>query len=253
MARAAVPGGLKVRRAWRPALLVERRRETESAATLVLKVTDWPGHLAGQHIDVRLTAPDGYQAARSYSLAAPTDGDRIEITVQRVREGEVSSYLADEARDGDTVEVRGPVGGWFVWKPEDSRPVLLVAGGSGVVPLMAMIRTRDGASPTPFRLIYSVRTPEDRIYDPELQRRATEGDGLDITFLYTRTAPAGEARPVGRITAQDLLRYGWPPDLEPTCYVCGPTPFVETAADLLIDLGHSPTRIRTERFGPTGP
>jgi ferredoxin-NADP reductase len=253
MARAAVPGGLKVRRAWRPALLVERRRETESAATLVLEVTGWPGHLAGQHIDVRLTAPDGYQAARSYSLAAPTDGDRIEITVQRVREGEVSSYLADEARDGDTVEVRGPVGGWFVWKPEDSRPVLLVAGGSGVVPLMAMIRSRDGASPTPFRLVYSVRTPADRIYDPELQRRATQDSGLDITFLYTRTAPAGETRPVGRITAQDLLRYGWPPDLEPTCYVCGPTPFVETVADLLIDLGHNPTRIRTERFGPTGP
>jgi ferredoxin-NADP reductase len=253
MARAAVPGGLKVRRAWRPALLVERRRETESAATLVLEVTGWPGHLAGQHIDVRLTAPDGYQAARSYSLAAPTDGDRIEITVQRVREGEVSSYLADEARDGDTVEVRGPVGGWFVWKPENSRPVLLVAGGSGVVPLMAMIRSRDGASPTPFRLVYSVRTPADRIYDPELQRRATQDSGLDITFLYTRTAPAGETRPVGRITAQDLLRYGWPPDLEPTCYVCGPTPFVETVADLLIDLGHNPTRIRTERFGPTGP
>jgi ferredoxin-NADP reductase len=244
---------LKVRRAWRPALLVERRRETESAATLVLEVTGWPGHLAGQHIDVRLTAPDGYQAARSYSLAAPTDGDRIEITVQRVREGEVSSYLADEARDGDTVEVRGPVGGWFVWKPEDSRPVLLVAGGSGVVPLMAMIRSRDGASPTPFRLVYSVRTPADRIYDPELQRRATQDSGLDITFLYTRTAPAGETRPVGRITAQDLLRYGWPPELEPTCYVCGPTPFVETVADLLIDLGHNPTRIRTERFGPTGP
>jgi ferredoxin-NADP reductase len=252
MARAAIPGGLKVRRAWRPAHLVERRPETESASTLVLEVTGWPGHLAGQHVDVRLTAPDGYQAARSYSLAAPTNGDRIEITVQRVPDGEVSSYLADEAGNGDTVEVRGPVGGWFVWKP-DSVPVLLVAGGSGVVPLMAMIRSRDGVSPTPFRLIYSVRTPDDRIYDHELRRRATEDSGLDITFLYTRTAPAGEPRSVGRITAQDLLTYGWRPDLEPTCYVCGPTPFVETVADLLIDLGHDPTRIRTERFGPTGP
>jgi ferredoxin-NADP reductase len=253
MARAAIPGGLKIRRAWRPAQLVERRRETESASTLVLEVTDWPGHLAGQHIDVRLTAPDGYQAARSYSLAAPTNGDRIEITVQRVPDGEVSSYLVGEARDGDTVEVRGPVGGWFVWKPEDSALVLLVGGGSGVVPLMAMIRSRNGVSPTPFRLIYSVRTPEDRIYDQELHSRATQDSGLDITFLYTRGAPAGEPRAVGRTSAEDLLKYGWPPEVEPTCYVCGPTPFVETVADLLIDLGHNPARIRTERFGPTGP
>jgi ferredoxin-NADP reductase len=252
MARAAIPGGLKVRRTWRPAHLVEQRRETESAATLVLEVTGWPGHLAGQHIDVRLTAPDGYQAARSYSLAAPPDGDRIEITVQRVPDGEVSSYLADEVKNGDTVEVRGPVGGWFVWKPGDSAPVVLVAGGSGVVPLMAMIRSRDGVNPTPFRLLYSVRTPQDRIYDHELHRRATHDRGLEITFLYTRRAPAGETRSAGRITAEDLLRYGWPPDEEPTCYVCGPTPFVETVADLLIDLGHKATRIRTERFGPTG-
>jgi len=253
MARAAIAGGLKVRRAWRPAHLVERRRETESASTLVLEVTGWPGHLAGQHIDVRLTAPDGYQAARSYSLAAPTDGDRIEITVQRVPDGEVSSYLADDAQTGDTVEVRGPVGGWFVWKPADSAPVLLVAGGSGVVPLMAMIRSRNEAGSPQFRLIYSVRTPEDRIYDHELRSRATQDSRLDITFLYTRTAPAGETRSVGRITAEDLRSYGGPPEEEPTCYVCGPTPFVETVADLLIDLGHNPTRIRTERFGPTGP
>ncbi len=253
MARAAVPGGLKVRRAWRPAHVLERRPETESASTLVLEVAEWPGHLAGQHIDVRLTADDGYQAARSYSLAAPAAGNRIEITVQEVPDGEVSGYLVEDASSGDTVEVRGPVGGWFVWKPEDSRPVLLVGGGSGVVPLMAMIRSRDGASPTPFRLIYSVRTPADRIYDPELQRRGTQDSGLDITFLYTRKAPVGETRPAGRITANDLITYGWPADLEPNCYVCGPTPFVETVADLLIDLGHNPTRIRTERFGPTGP
>jgi ferredoxin-NADP reductase len=253
MARAAVPGGLKVRRAWRPAELVERRPETESASTLVLEVPGWSGHLAGQHVDVRLTAPDGYQAARSYSLAAPTNGDRIEITVQRVADGEVSSYLADEVRSGDFVEVRGPVGGWFVWKPEDGGPVLLVSGGSGVVPLMAMIRSRDGASPTPFRLIYSVRSPEDRIYDHELWRRATEDDGLEVKFLYTRTVPDGEMRSVGRITAEDLVAYGWPADLEPTCYVCGPTAFVETVSDLLISLGHDPAMIRTERFGPSGP
>ena len=253
MARAAVPGRLKVRRAWRLAHLVERRPETKSAATLVLQVPGWPGHLAGQHIDVRLTADDGYQAARSYSLAAPAAGDRIEITVQEVPDGEVSSYLVEDASSGDTVEVRGPVGGWFVWHPGVSGPVLLVGGGSGVVPLMAMIRSRDGGSPTPFRLIYSVRTPEDRIYDEELQRRATQDSGLAITFLYTRKGPAGETRPAGRITAKDLLTYGSSVDLEPSCYVCGPTPFVETVADLLIDLGHNPTRIRTERFGPTGP
>jgi ferredoxin-NADP reductase len=253
MARAAIPGGLKVRRAWRPAELVERRPETESASTLVLEVSGWPGHLAGQHIDVRLTAPDGYQAARSYSLAAPTNGDRIEITVQRVADGEVSSYLADDARSGDFVEVRGPVGGWFVWQPEDSGPVLLVAGGSGVVPLMAMIRSRDGASPTPFRLIYSVRAPEDRIYDQELRRRATEDDELEVAFVYTRTVPAGETRSAGRITAEDLVAHGWPADIEPTCYVCGPTAFVETVSDLLVGLGHDPTMIRTERFGSSGP
>ena len=131
--------------------------------------------------------------------------------------------------------------------------MLLVAGGSGVVPLMAMIRSRDGASPTPFRLIYSVRTPEDRIYDHELRRRATEDGGLEVAFLYTRTVPDGETRSVGRITADDLVAYGWPADVEPTCYVCGPTAFVETVSDLLVGLGHDPTMIRTERFGPSGP
>ena len=253
MARAAVSGGLKVRRAWRAARLIDRRPETASASTLVFEVPGWPGHLAGQHIDVRLTAPDGYQAARSYSLAAPANGDRVEITVQRVANGEVSSYLADEARSGDSVEVRGPVGGWFVWKPEDNRPVLLVAGGSGVVPLMAMIRSRDGVSPAPFRLIYSVRTPEDQIYDQELRRRATQDGGLDVTVIYTRSAPESEQRPVGRISADDLRSHGWPADVEPACYVCGPTAFVEAVSDLLVALGHDPAKIKTERFGPSGP
>ena len=181
MARTAVSGGLKLRGSWRPAVVAERRPETLSASTLVLEVPGWPGHLAAQYLDVRLTAPDGYQAARSYSLAAPAAG-RIEITVQEVPDGEVSGYLVEDASSGDTVEVRGPVGGWFVWHPGVSGPVLLMGGGSGVVPLMAMIRSRDGGSPTPFRLIYSVRTPEDRIYDQELQRRATQDSGLDITF-----------------------------------------------------------------------
>jgi ferredoxin-NADP reductase len=253
MARAAVSGGLKLRRTWRPAVLVERRQETPSAGTLVLEAPGWPGHLAGQHLDVRLTAPDGYQAARSYSLAAPAAGEQIEITVQGVPEGEVSSYLVGDARPGDSVEVRGPVGGWFVWKPEQSGPVLLVAGGSGVVPLMAMIRTRDAISGAPFRLIYSVRGPEDRIYHDELRQRAAEDGGLGVTFVYTRTAPGDEARPAGRISLDDLVSYGWPAEAEPTCYVCGPTGFVETVSDLLIFLGHDSTRIRTERFGPSGP
>jgi ferredoxin-NADP reductase len=253
MARAAVPGGLKTRRSWRPARVVERRPETATAATLALEVLGWPGHEAGQHVDVRLTADDGYQAARSYSLAAPTDSERIEITVQEVADGEVSSYLADDARSGDSVEVRGPVGGWFVWKPEDGGPVLLVAGGSGVVPLMAMIRSRDGVSPAPFRLIYSVRSPEDRIFDHELRRRAIEDSGLDVRFIYTRTAPDDEARPVGRITVDDLVSPGWTPESKPTVYVCGPTGFVESVSDLLVGLGHDPGRIKTERFGPSGP
>jgi ferredoxin-NADP reductase len=252
MARAAISGGLKVRRTWRSAVLVELRSETASASTLVLDVPGWPGHLAGQHVDVRLTAPDGYQAARSYSLAAPSDGEHIEITVQAVPNGEVSSYLVGDAREGDTVEVRGPVGGWFVWKQEQSSPVLLVAGGSGVVPLMAMIRSRDGMSSAPFRLIYSVRTLDDRIYYDELRRRAVEDPGLEVKFIYTRAAPKDEPRPLGRINLDDLVTYGQPAELEPTCYVCGPTPFVETVSNLLIFLGHDASRIRTERFGPSG-
>ena len=253
MARAAVSGGLKARRAWRPALLVERRPETATASTLILDVPGWPGHQAGQHVDVRLTADDGYQAARSYSLAAPANGERIEITVQEVPDGEVSSYLAEDAASGDAVEVRGPVGGWFVWKPEVSGPVLLVAGGSGVVPLMAMIRARDGISRAPFRLIYSMRTPQDRIFDHELRQRAAENGGFEVSFIYTRTAPEDETRPVGRITADDLVSRGWAAELKPTVYVCGPTGFVESVSDLLVGLGHDPGRIKTERFGPSGP
>ena len=249
MARAAVPGGLRARRAWRPAVLVARRSESSSARTLILEVDQWPGHLAGQHIDVRLTAEDGYQTARSYSLAAPAEGRRLEIAVQRVEGGEVSPFLADDLAVGDRVEVRGPLGGWFVWRPADPGPVLLVAGGSGVVPLMAMVRARAGASRSPFRLVYSVRTPEDRLYAAELRRRAAEDGGLDVAYVYTRQAPDGSPRPPGRIRADDLAAHGWPPDVEPTCFVCGPTPLVEAVAGLLVAAGHDPGRIRTERFG----
>ena len=240
-----------IRRSWRTAVLTERHTESPSASTLVLEVDEWPGHLPGQHIDVRLTADDGYQAARSYSLAAPEDGTRLEITVQRTAGGEVSPFLTDDLGIGDKLEVRGPLGGWFVWRPDATDPVLLVGGGSGVVPLMAMVRARKGSGSAPFRLVYSVRTPEDRIYAEELDRRGADNDGLDVAYAYTRTAPAAEPRPPGRLQPEDLTRYGWPPDLRPTCYVCGPTPFVETVAGLLVAAGHSTERIRTERFGGT--
>ncbi|WUD71354.1 ferredoxin reductase [Streptomyces sp. NBC_00510] len=250
MARTAVPRRLGDRLRWRAAELVERRAESEAAWTLVLDVPGWPGHLPGQHLDLRLTAEDGYSTQRSYSLASAPDGDRIELTVQRVEDGEVSPYLTDDLAVGDAVEIRGPVGGWFVWRPEQTEPVLLVAGGSGLVPLMAMVRARAAAgSRAPFRLLYSVRTPGDRFYAAELDRGEP---GLDTTHLYTRSAPDGGTRPAGRLQARDLAEWGWPADFEPTCYVCGPTGFVETAAGLLVALGHSPDRIRTERFGPSG-
>ncbi|PZF89455.1 ferredoxin reductase [Micromonospora deserti] len=242
---------------WRVARLVQRRVETPTAQTLVLEVPDWPGHLPGQHVDVRLTAEDGYQAARSYSLAAPVadgpGGARIELTVQRVPDGEVSPYLIDVYPEGEPVEVRGPVGGWFVWRPEEIAPVLLVGGGSGVVPLMAMVRARRAAgSRAPFRLLYSVRTPADVLYADELRRRARDDFGLDVAYVYTREAPEGWRGEPHRIGLADVNSHGWPPDLEPLCYVCGPTGFVETVADLLVGLGHQTRRVKTERFGPTG-
>jgi ferredoxin-NADP reductase len=232
---------------------VERRVETASATTLVVDVTDWPGHLPGQHVDVRLTADDGYTATRSYSLAAPAADDRVEITVQRVPGGEVSTFLCDDLQVGDAVELRGPVGGWFVWRPGQPGPVLLVAGGSGVVPLMAMLRSRPTDGP-PFLLVYSAREPDDVIYRDELSRLVTGADGAPaVSHVFTRRAPEGDGRPAGRLRAEDLDRPGWTAPDAPTCYVCGPTGFVEAAATILSTAGHDPARIRTERFGPTGP
>lgn len=214
--------------------------ETATAVTLVFSVPEWPGHVAGQHLDLRLTAEDGYRAQRSYSIASAAGAERVELTVQRVADGEVSPYLTEVLEPGDVVELRGPVGGWFVWRPDDPGPVLLVGGGSGIVPLMAMLRTRrEIGSTTPFRSLYSVRTPADRFYVDE--------PGVEITHLYTRSIPPGWPRPPGRLTAEDIR---WTTDA--TCFVCGPTGFVEAAANLLVDLGHDPARIRTERFGPTG-
>jgi ferredoxin-NADP reductase len=235
---------------WQVATLMESREETRTAQTLLFQVPDWPGHLSGQHVDVRLTAPDGYSTQRSYSLAAPADGDEIQLTVQRVPDGEVSPYLTEELKPGDQIEIRGPVGGWFVWRPQSTAPVLLVAGGSGVVPLMAMLRTRERrGSRAPFRLVYSVREPAERFYVPDLRQTRP---GVDVTFLYTRVAPDGWTRPPSRLTDADLADSAWSGGSDPDCFVCGPTGFVEAAADLLLSLGHDAHRIKTERFGPTG-
>ncbi|WP_405573503.1 ferredoxin reductase [Streptomyces sp. NBC_01167] len=247
MARAAIQGRLGDRLRWRTAQVEDRRTESGTATTLVLSVPDWPGHLAGQHVDVRLTAEDGYGTQRSYSIASVADGEHLELTVQRIEDGEVSPYLVDALLVGGLVEIRGPVGGWFVWQPEQSEPVLLVAGGSGIVPLMSMIRTRASiGSRVPFRLLYSVRDPADRLYADELRKGSP---GLDTSYVYTRVTPDGWPRPAGRVEPDDLVRHGWPPEFEPTCYVCGPTGFVEKAATYLVLLGHSPDRVRTERFG----
>ena len=237
------------------------RDETATARTIVLDVPGWPGHLAGQHVDVRLTAQDGYSTERSYSIAsAPPDGGAgppvVELTVQRLEDGEVSPYLTQTLAVGYPLELRGPVGGWFVWNPDGSagaRPVLLVAGGSGVVPLMAMIRERAAAgSHAPFKLIYSVRDPAALLYAGELERRERAGDGLEVRYVYTRTAPPGSSEPPGRISATTLASAGWPPEDSPAVFVCGPTGFVEAVADLLVRAGHGAGAIKTERFGPSG-
>jgi len=249
MARAAVPGRLT----WRAATLAESRPETATARTLVLDVPDWPGHLPGQHVDVRLTAPDGYRAQRSYSIASAwSERGRVELTIQRLDDGEVSPYLTDVLEVGDQIEVRGPVGGWFVWREAQPQPVLLIGGGSGVVPLMAMVRARgQSRAKQPFRMIYSVRTPDDVIYREELPRHVRDDPGFDLLVNYTRKAPEGSRNPPKRIDVATINSHGWPPDFTPDVYVCGPTTFVETAADILVALGHDPKRIRTERFGGT--
>jgi ferredoxin-NADP reductase len=249
MARTAILGRLT----WHQVTVAEIRQETPSARTLVLEVPDWPGHVAGQHVDVRLTAEDGYTAQRSYSIASAPTESRLELTVQAVPDGEVSSYLVGAAEIGDTFEVRGPVGGYFTWQPTDAAPVLLVAGGSGIVPLMAMIRSRaDAASRVPFRLVYSVRDPDSVFYGPELIRRARDDKGLDVSYVYTRAAPPEWRGTTGRLDGARLGAAGWPATFEPSCYVCGPTGFVETAANLLVDSGNATNRVKTERFGPTG-
>ena len=219
--------------------------------TIVLDLPGWPGHRAGQHVDIRLTAEDGYQAQRSYSIASAPEDDRVAITVERLDEGEVSPYLADELRPGDLVELRGPIGGYFVWDASLGGPLFLVAGGSGVVPLMAMLRHRAAAgSDAAARLLFSSRTWEDVIYRDELERLA--GDGLEVVHTLTRGAPPGWTGYARRVDADMLREVAWPPAERAQTFVCGPTSFVEAVASGLVELGHDPATIKTERFGATG-
>ncbi|MFW6721676.1 FAD-binding oxidoreductase [Streptomyces sp. MAR4 CNY-716] len=240
------PPGVPARTGWRTARLTARDEETATGRTLRFELPGWPGHRPGQHVDVRLTADDGYQAVRSYSLAAPADGDIVELGVQEAPGGEVSPYLAEMLPVGADVEIKGPLGGWFVWTPPGPGPLLLFGGGCGVVPLMAMLRARRAAAVVeePCVLVYSVRGPEEIWYARDL---AEPGHAVDVRLLYTRRAPPGEARRPGRVTAQDLA--GLPAPGAACCYVCGPTGFVEHVAGLLQDAGHPRDRIRTERFG----
>ena len=239
---------------WRVATVVAAKPESVRAKAILLDVPGWPGHLAGQHLDLRLTADDGYQAQRSYSISSePTERPQLEITVERVDDGEVSPFLLDELQDGDQIELRGPIGGYFTWMPGDGGPLLLVGGGSGVAPLMAMlrVRTRSGDR-TPVRLLYSARTVDELLYRTELDRLAGAGDGFELITTLTRGAPGGWTGEQGRIGRDMLAARGFPAKQRPRIFVCGPTPFVEACADALVALGHEGERIKTERFGPTG-
>ncbi|WP_426325461.1 ferredoxin reductase [Microbacterium sp. E-13] len=234
---------------WRPARVVDAVEATASARVLHLEVPGWPGNDAGQHVDVRLTAEDGYQAVRSYSLGSYGPAAAIELAVDEIPDGEVSPYLVRDVLPGDELEVKGPLGGYFVWRPGGAEPVQLIAGGSGIVPLMAIVRAAtDAGAAASVRLLYSVRTAQDAIYRDELARAAEDG-GVAVAWRYTRTPPAGWDGPVGRVDADTLRAATWAPDREPIVYVCGPTGFVEHVANTLVGLGHPPARIKTERFG----
>jgi ferredoxin-NADP reductase len=225
--------------------VVEVVTETARTKSVVLDPVDWPGHLAGQHVDVRLTADDGYQAQRSYSIASAPEDEHLILTVERLDNGEVSPYLTETLRSGDELELRGPIGGYFVWQESLGGPLLLVGGGSGIVPLRAMLRHHCAvASEIPSRLLYSARTRGDLIYGSELGDYAT-------TITLTREHPPGWTGLTGHIDRELLATAGWPAEERPLVYVCGPTGFVEAVADALVALGHRPDRIRTERFGPT--
>jgi ferredoxin-NADP reductase len=238
MERAAV----RRRLSWQVARVVELVAENARTTSLVLQPADWPGHRAGQHVDVRLTAEDGYQAQRSYSIASAPEDEHLVLTIERLDDGEVSPYLTESIQPGDELELRGPVGGYFVWEESLGGPLLLVGGGSGVVPLRSMLRHRRAVgSNLPARLLYSARTEADLIYQRELS-------GFDTTITLTREHWAGRT---GRVDRELLEEVGWPATDHPLVYICGPTGFVEAVADTLVALGHDASRVRTERFGPT--
>lgn len=233
---------------WLPARIAAVRPTTSHARILTLDVPGWPGNDPGQHLDIRLTAEDGYQAERSYSIASSGPGERVELAVDTVPDGEVSPFLVEIAEVGDALEVKGPLGAYFVWHETDPDPVQLIAGGSGIVPLLAMARAHDhSGSAAPFRLLYSVRSAADALYRDEildLGRRS-----LDLTWAYTRTAPEGWPDPVGRLTPERVAAATLSPAQHPLTFICGPTRFVEAAADAMVAAGHDPARVRTERFG----
>ena len=238
---------------WRLAEVVEVVPETPRTKSLVLDVPDWEGHKAGQHVDVRLTAPDGYQAQRSYSIASAPEDERLVLTVDRLDDGEVSPYLTDVLMAGDRLEFRGPIGGYFTWEAQDGGPLFLVGGGSGVVPLMAMIRHRAAVgSEVPTRLLYSSRSYEEIIYQEELENLVGRGGSLEVIHTLTRSRPEGWSGYDRRIDAEMLAEVAWPPDEGPRAFVCGPTTLVEAVGSALVGLGHDPARVKTERFGPTG-
>jgi ferredoxin-NADP reductase len=249
MARAAVLGRLN----WKLGEVVELIDETPHVRSVVLKVPRWQGHRAGQHVDVRLTAEDGYQAQRSYSIASAPEDERLMLTVELLDDGEVSAYLVEELRAGDVLELRGPIGGYFVWDATVSGPLLLIAGGSGIVPLMAMLRHRlASGSRVPARLIYSSRSWDDIIFRDELERLAGRDDGFSVIHTLTRTQPPDWRGYSRGLDGQMLEEVALPPSQMPNAYICGPTSFVETASRALVLLGHEAKRIKTERFGPTG-
>ncbi len=238
---------------WQVAEVIEVVPETPRVKTLVLRVPGWPGHRPGQHVDVRLTGEDGYQAQRSYSIASAPEATHVALTVERIGEGEVSPYLVDELRAGDMFELRGPIGGYFVWTAAMGGPLFLIAGGSGLVPLMAMLRHRAAVGSTvPAALLYSSRTLEDVIYREELSRLAARDDGLQVVHTLTRSWPARWTGPSRRIDREMLAEVGFPASARPRIFICGPTSLVESAGQLLLSLGHERSLIKTERFGPTG-
>ena len=249
MARAALPRRLN----WQLARVVELVEETAQTTSIMLEPADWPGHEAGQHVDVRLTAEDGYEAQRSYSIASGPEDDHLVLTVERLDDGEVSPYLVGELRPGDELELRGPIGGYFVWNQSLAGPLLLIAGGSGIVPFRSMLRHRSATgSGVAVRLLYSSRALGDVIYRDELAEFAAAGDGVDVSFTLTREWPEDWTGYRGRIDGKLLDEVSWPAAEMPLTYICGPSGFVESASGTLVDSGHDPRRIRTERFGPTG-